>query len=44
MVIQIATQQIDFTRNLENQWTIFFIFEGVRETVSDFSEETVKVF
>ena len=28
-----AMQQLSFTGNLENQWTIFFIIEGAKETV-----------
>ena len=40
----ITVQQINFTGNLENQSTIFFIFEEAKETVLDFSEGTVKVF
>ena len=39
-----AIQQINFTGNLENQSTIFFIIEEAKETVLDFSEGTVKVF
>ena len=39
-----AIQQIDFTGNLEQQTTIFFIFEEAKETVLDFSQGTVKVF
>ena len=38
-----AIQQINFTRNLEQQATIFFITEEAKETVLDFSEGTVKV-
>ena len=37
-------QQINFTGNLENQSTIFFIIEEAKETVLDFSQGTVKVF
>ena len=37
-----AIQQINFTGNLENQTTIFFIFDEAKETVLDFSEGTVK--
>ena len=37
-------QQINFTGNLENQSTIFFIIEEAKETVLDFSQEIVKVF
>ena len=37
-------QRINFTGNLENQSTIFFIIEEAKETVLDFSQGTVKVF
>ena len=37
-------QQINFTGNLENQSTIFFITEEAKQTVLDFSEGTVKAF
>ena len=40
-----AIQQINFTANL-NRWgdtRIFFILEVAKETVFDFSQETVKV-
>ena len=37
-------QQINFTGNLEQQATIFFIIEEAKETVSDFSQGTVNVF
>ena len=37
-------QQIDFTGNLENNAVIFFIVEKAKETVLDFSQETVKLF
>ena len=39
-----AIQQINFTGNLEQQATIFFISKEVKETVLHFSEGTVKVF
>ena len=39
-----AIQQINFTGNLENYSTIFFITEEAKETVLDFSQGTVKVF
>ena len=39
-----AIQQINFTGNLEQQTTIFFIIEEAKETVSDFSQGTVKAF
>ena len=39
-----AIQQIDFTGNLEQQTTTFFIIEEAKETVLDFSQGTVKVF
>ena len=38
-----AIQQINFTGNLENESTIFFIVEEAKETVLDFSQGTVKV-
>ena len=38
-----AMQQIDFTGNLEEQSTMLFIIERVKETVLDFSKGTVKV-
>ena len=37
-----AIQQINFTGNLENNTAMFFIIEGAKETVLDFSNETVK--
>ena len=37
-------QQIYFTRNLEQQETGFFITEEAKETLLNFSQETVKVF
>ena len=39
-----AIQQINFTRNLENQSAIFFIMEEAKETVLDSSQGTVKLF
>ena len=39
-----AIQKINFTGNLEEQSTIFFIVEEAKETVLDFSQRTVKVF
>ena len=39
-----AIQQIDFTGNLEQQATIFFIIKETKETVLDFSQGTVKLF
>ena len=39
-----AIQKINLTGNLENQSTIFFIIEEVKETVLDFSQGSVKVF
>ena len=39
-----AIQQINFTGNLENQSTMFFIIEKAKETVLYFSQGTVKVF
>ena len=37
-----AIQQINFSGNLENKSTIFFIIEITKETVLDFSQGTVK--
>ena len=37
-------QQINFTENLEQQATIFFLIEEAKETVLDFSKGTVQVF
>ena len=37
-------QQINFTKTLDNQSTIFFIIEEAKGTVWDFSHRTVKVF
>ena len=41
-----AIQQINFTGNLDRagNTTMFFIIEEPKETVLDFSQETVKVF
>ena len=39
-----AIQQINFTGNLQQRATIFFITEEAKETVLDFSQGTVKVF
>ena len=39
-----AIQQIDFTGNLEQQATIFFIIKETKETVLDFLQGTVKLF
>ena len=38
-----AMQQINFTGNLEEQSTMSFIIERVKEIVLDFSKGTVKV-
>ena len=40
-----TTQQINFTANLDRagQTTMFFIIEEEKETISDFSQGTVKV-
>ena len=38
-----AIQQINFTGNIENNATIFFIIEEAKETVLDFSKGTVRV-
>ena len=37
------TQQISFAGNLEKNATIFVIIEESKETILDFSQETVKV-
>ena len=39
-----AIQQINFTGNLEEQSTIFFIIEEAKEAILDFSQGTIKVF
>ena len=39
-----AVQQVNFTGSLEQQAAICFIIEGAKETLLDFSQETVKVF
>ena len=39
-----AIQQINFTGNLEEQSTMFFIIEEAKQTTLDFSQGTVKVF
>ena len=39
-----AIQQINFTGNLAQEATIFFIIEEPKEAVLDFSQGTVKVF
>ena len=38
-----AIQQINFTANLDRDPTMFFIIEQAKETVFEFSQETVKV-
>ena len=38
-----AIQQINFTGNLEQQSTIFFITEEAKETILDFSQGIVKL-
>ena len=38
-----AIQQTNFTRDLENNFSIFFIIEEAKESILDFSQETVKV-
>ena len=38
-----AIQQINFTANLIGITRIYFILEGAKETVLEFSQETVKV-
>ena len=37
-------QKINFTGNLKQQATIFFIIEEAKETVLDFPQGTIKVF
>ena len=39
-----AKQQINFTGNLQQQATLFFIIEEAKERVLEFSQGTVKVF
>ena len=39
-----AIQKMSFTRNLEQQATIFFIIEEARETVLDFSKSIPILF
>ena len=39
-----SIQQINFIWNLERQGKMFFINKKAKETVSDFSQGTVKVF
>ena len=39
-----AMQQIDFTGNLEEQSTMLFIIERVKETVLDFQKEQLKYY
>ena len=39
-----AIQQVNYTGNLQNQSTIFFIIEEAKKTVLNFSQGTVKVF
>ena len=39
-----AIQQINFTGNLEEQSTMFFIIDEAKERVLDFSQGAVKVF
>ena len=39
-----AREQINFTGNVENQSTIFFIIEQAKEAFLDFLQGTVKVF
>ena len=38
-----AIQQINFTGNLENNATMFFIVQEIKETILDFSQGNVKV-
>ena len=37
-----AIQQINFTGNLDPEATMFFIIEGAKETILDFSQGTVE--
>ena len=39
-----AIQQINVTENLKQQATIYFIIEEAKETISDFSQGTVRIF
>ena len=39
-----AIQQINFIENLERQGKMLFIIKKANETVSDFSQGTVKLF
>ena len=39
-----SIQQINFTGNLEEQPTIFFVPEEAKETILDSSQGTVKLF
>ena len=39
-----SIQQINFTGNLEEQPTIFFVTEEAKETILDSSQGTVKLF
>ena len=39
-----AIEKISFTGNLEQQAVILFIVEEAKETVLDFSQETIKIF
>ena len=39
-----AIKQINFTLNLGQETTTFFIFEEAKETVLEFPQGTVKVF
>ena len=38
-----SIQQINFTGNLEQQATIFFIIEGGKETILDYSQKAAKL-
>ena len=42
MKIQKKYKKNNFTENLLNQATIFFIAEEVKETISDFSKGTIR--
>ena len=38
-----AIQQIDFTGNLDIKMTMFFIIKTSKETILDFSQETLRL-
>ena len=39
----IAAQQVNFTGNLCEEATVFFIIEKVKQTILDFSQVTVRI-